>query len=245
MSRIYFATRDDEVELRGAERHWLGFIAEAPGLQVLVPSDPSRLDRLVARFRPVPTRALDERSLRTMLRVGWEDTRIELPDGSTGSVFEILLNTALAAGSDPVRLGARLHGQCERHAWFAAEDRAWAAGIIDAGRASGIFRKDMGWEGVAEFLRGPSPGPVVTSYSVTEGFPALSLVLDAGMGPEPHLDVDFWWDAFSRHARWDLSFKALSESRGGFQITPANLAEYDYFGSGLNAYDVDEALQGI
>lgn len=97
------------------------------------------------------------------------------------------LNTALAAGSDPVRLAAKLHGWCEIHAWVEGPDRAWLAGIIDEGLRAGMYRKGLwyadqpdgardkwsplGWEQVLELLRARDDEPVVTSYSVCDQFP--------------------------------------------------------------------------
>lgn len=92
--------------------------------------------------------------------------------------FSLVLNTAMRVGGDAVKLCARLHGQCELHAWVDEADRPWLAGIIEAGRDVGLLRaegwlREWGtWEGVVELLLAikEHPGPVVTDYSVSDSF---------------------------------------------------------------------------
>lgn len=113
------------------------------------------------------------------------------------------LNTALVAGSDPVRLAAKIHGWCEAHAYVEGPDRAWMATIIDQGLKAGIYRhglwyadqpdgpkdkwSDQGWEGVQALLRSRDDEPVVLSYSVCDQFPNREV---ANWGP-PSLPDDW------------------------------------------------------
>jgi hypothetical protein len=108
------------------------------------------------------------------------------------------LNTALVAGSDPVRLAAKISGWCEVHCWVEGSDRAWLAGIIDQGLKTGIYRRglryagdpdgpkdqwaDQGWGQVLDLLRARDDEPVVLSYSVTGSFPNREI---AGWEPPP------------------------------------------------------------
>ena len=117
------------------------------------------------------------RSLRTALSgIGSRDMLVA---GVSLDPSSVSLNTALALGSDPVRLAAKIHGWCEVHAWFDGPDRAWAADIIDQGLAAGIYRRghpadagySQGWEQVQALLRERDDEPVVMSYSVCDQFP--------------------------------------------------------------------------
>lgn len=148
-------------------------------------------------------------ALRTSLRVS--DHRLVVA-GVTLQSGNLDLNTALALGSDPVRLAAKIHGWSEVHAWIEGGDRAWLAGLIDDGLRSGIFRRGLwyldgpsdgtppsqhpdrkwssqGWEEVQELLREADDGPVVMSYSVCDQFPNTATHPDA-----PYRDVESWDD---------------------------------------------------
>jgi hypothetical protein len=119
------------------------------------------------------------------------------------------LNTALVAGSDPVRLAAKIHGWCEIHCWIEGADRKWLAGIIDEGLAAGIYRRGMwyadqpdgpkdkwssqGWDEVLDLLRERDNGPVVLSYSVGDGFPNADIADYLPPWPE---GVPKTWDAY-------------------------------------------------
>jgi hypothetical protein len=92
-------------------------------------------------------------------------------------VFDLVLNTAEILGSDAVRFLARMHGQCEIHAWIESCDREWAAGIIEDGLENRVMRPDMGWDAVTALLRDGRDTPVVMSYSVCDEFPSPYWVL--------------------------------------------------------------------
>jgi len=100
---------------------------------------------------------------------------------------DVGLNTALLAGSDLIRLAAKIDGWCEVHAWVEGGDRAWLAGIIEQGLRAGMYRQGlwmdnpdsgardkwapMGWDQVIGLLRARDDEPAVMSYSATDGFP--------------------------------------------------------------------------
>jgi hypothetical protein len=129
--------------------------------------------------------------IHTRLRVGFGFDEPLKWKGQPLQAFSLILNTACQVGSDAVKLAARLHGQCELHAWVDGPNRAWLADIIQAGLHSGVFRKgiwyqdvpngpkdkwsDQGWGDVIALLRERDDEPVVTSYSVTDRFPNRSL----------------------------------------------------------------------
>jgi hypothetical protein len=106
------------------------------------------------------------------------DTEFVLAGVKLGAM-NVLLNTALAAGADHIRLAAKLSGW--EFCLIEGEHRAWAADLIDAGLRGGGFRtglgdwEDMGWGRVAEFLRSDDGQPVVTHHSTGESFPDQSM----------------------------------------------------------------------
>ncbi len=139
-----------------------------------------------------------ERNLIKSLRIalnGVGGGRDMLVAGVSLGPSSVSLNTALALGSDPVRLAAKIHGWCEVHAWIEGGDRAWAADIIQQGLDIGAYRRGLwyvdgvnntdrlaaehpnrkwssqGWEEVQALLRSRDDGPVVMSYSGCDQFP--------------------------------------------------------------------------
>lgn len=133
------------------------------------------------------------RSLRTALSgIGRRDMLVA---GVSLGSSSVSLNTALALGSPPVQLAAKIHGWCEVHAWFDGPDRAWAADVIQQGLDTGVYRRgywfvdgvnntgrpaaehpdrkwsSQGWEQVQALLRERDDEPVVLSYSVCDQFP--------------------------------------------------------------------------
>ena len=154
--------------------------------------------------------------------MAWQGRRIAL--------FDLMLNTAARVGSDAVKLAARLHGQCELHAWVDGPDRKWLAEIIASGREAGVFRDvnaitgyaekfpaddSLDWEGVIALLKWRDDEPVVTSYSVCDSF--MSTACAEWEGPPPSrlpkpswLTSDTWDPAndpedaeYGRQEAWD------------------------------------------
>ncbi len=163
---------------------------------------------------------------------------------------DVELNTALVAGSAPVQLAAKIHGWCESHCWVDGPDRTWLAGIIDQGIRTTLYRPDAGWEGLAEFLRARDDEPVVTSFSVTDGFP------DAFVGDWMSAFPDGWdsltdeqrqkhgarqdaWGELPGDEQWRISLSGL-QAQPWLQLTPKSLTDatfhypvtiYDLFAS--------------
>lgn len=68
------------------------------------------------------------------------DVRLKIA-GHMIDVFELALNTAIAGGSMPVKLAARIHGQCEIYGHFKPEAWPWLAETIEEGLDLGLLRK--------------------------------------------------------------------------------------------------------
>lgn len=190
MSRIYFHSEHDEAEINGSERAWCGSLVNRIALGLVEASGFDARRTLAPLITPGHylnnvTDANWAQSFEATWGVGGMFGSPITWRGRQLSTLTISLNTTLAVGSDPVKLAARLHGQCEIHTWVDGPNRAWLADIIDRGLASGVFRSTLtrtdrngndvtssqGWEQVTELLRSRNDGPVVTSYSVCDQFP--------------------------------------------------------------------------
>ena len=160
------------------------------------------------------------------------------------------LNTALVAGSDPVRLAAKIDGWCESHAWVDEPDHEWMANIIEQGLAAGIYRSgfwfesplgngerewsSQGWEGILGLLRKRDTGPVVMSFSVSDSFPNPAIA--GWQPPADDPDGDAWYD-LPDGERWDMAFAGLQERRPWARLAPETLAEVT-FGHPVTVYDL-------
>lgn len=158
------------------------------------------------------------------------------------SYFDVALNTAMIAGSDAVRLCARLHSQCEIHAWVNGPNRAWLADLIDAALEVGLFRDGMGWSGVSTMLRSSSKEPVVTSYSVTEEFPNRFV---AGLQSDDESEddiLDAQWRELSDEQRWDAAIAKLLEQGQALELKPDDWQSYR-FGAGQSVFDIARMIE--
>ena len=155
--------------------------------------------------------------LRVWMRCGDGTLMVE---GEQRLVWSLAMNTAMRFGSDEFHLAARLHGQCELHAYVEGPNRAWFASKIEQGLASSFLRPDMGWESVSRLLRRSEDAPVVTSYSVCESFPN-------------------GWDDLPFAEQWRLAMDGLrsSNEKHWFEMEPLHWDNY-HFGDGLHALDV-------
>lgn len=185
--------------------------------------------------------------------------RVREPDvvfaGRQLGLDNVNLNTALVAGSDPIRLAAKIHGWCESHCYIEERDRGWVAGIIDAGLAAGVYRQGAKWQDVQAFLRQPDDGPVVLSYTVCESFPDPAFHPDEPAWPA---GVEKDWDKLSKAQQeereaWDERFYELQNTDPGGvfdacmeglrrrrpwgRLAPDTLGEV-YFGPPVTVYDL-------
>lgn len=251
MGKVYFHSPSGEVLLRGSERHYAGHIVNELACAAL-PLDTWQDDPILHLLPPDCYLRNKERAhhfkedFRTWMLVGEKD--FHLPGGGRVSTFTVSLNTALVMGSRPVKLLARLHGQCEIHTWVDGQNRAWLAGIIDEGRKSGVFRAEQGWEEVAEFLHNRDDETVVTSYSVCDLFPSPpksweyreNEVEEGYFGP----DGRAWYD-MSREEQWKVSMDELRE-RQALELEPESFDDF-WFGrkERFTMFDIDRIRREI
>lgn len=250
MSRIYFHSRSGEAELWGGERAWLGSLCNRVTLGILdirhngerisefidAAGDDSYLRRPESRDFAGLQRWRE--SVELALSVGMNEKTFAWK-GRPLSMFSVELNTACRVGGDPLRLAARIHGQCELHCWCDGRHRSWLAGIIGQGLACGVFRRGTGhyadetWESVASFLRERDDEPVVLSYSVCEQFPDQ---YEAGWEAPAGAGEDAWCD-LSDAERWRIGMDALRAKRGCLQLSPDGWDGYA-FDHELSAFDL-------
>ena len=149
-------------------------------------------------------------------------------------IFELQLNTALSMGANFVQLAARLHGQCEVHAYVEGKNRKWLAGIIKKGLASKFYRDGKGWESVIKLLESGETNPVVTSYSGCRSFPNGKVAGYADNNSKAfHL--------LPREQQWVLALKALRQPHNGLELKPEDWDD-NHFSKGT---DANKLLQGL
>lgn len=242
MSRVYFHSPSDEAEIRGSERALLSHYvnrALLAGLGLDRPVDTAYEEedaRAVLSMLVNPTYDVPPRFLATHLSVAGDEEQFELAGGVRVGVWCTALNTLLATGSDPMILSARLHGQCEIHAYVEGPNRAWLADIMEQGRAAAVFRPDAGWESVVSLLRRRDDEPVVMSDSSAESFP---------MVPSLYADDEEWveaWYQLPETEQWRQALEALRAGSWGLEMTPEHWTwPAFHFGDHLvTAYHVGE-----
>lgn len=236
MSRIYFHSPSRDVEVRGSERAYMGGLCGGIAVALMGWDSYSGMStpHPVLRFIPatsylhsmVGSRNFAQ-SASTWMSVAHDSFWI---DGREIDIFGVNLNTALVAGSDAVKLCARLHGQCEIHCYVEGANRAWLAGIIERGREVSVLRSDMGWEDVISLLRERADEPVVMSYSVCEQFPNPGRV-----GEE---EYEAWYE-LDDATRWERAMARLRADSGGLEIKPDTWDSF-YFSHGITAFQIIE-----
>jgi hypothetical protein len=199
---------------------------------------------------PGPTSFEPQRRLVQALRTSLQVMGLDLDvAGRRLRSVNVDLNTALVAGSDPVRLAAKIHGWCESHCWVEGPDREWMAVIIDEGLRTGLYRRglwyadqpegpkdrwsDQGWEDVLTLLRSRDDEPVVLSYSVTDRFPNQEV---AGWTAPDGEDPDAWYEVAAEE-QWRLGMAGLRERRAWARLAPDTLTEVT-FGEPVTVYDL-------
>mgnify|MGYP001598122955 CR=1 FL=1 len=252
MSRVYFHARHAEAELRGSERAWLHHLAEGPAMAAWDldrAGDRATLERLAPIMAAIPEPEPGEFSanhLHVAYRAAlaaddhpmpWVAARKFLDSlalnlrvfppgivvaGHTLRISSLNLNTALVAGSDPIRLAAKIHGWCEIHCWVEDEDRAWLADVIDEGLGTGLYRPDAGWDDVQALLRDGHPSPVVLSFSGSDPFPE----------PHEHPDAPAWPDGVER--RWSALDADRRAEQQSWEVRHSEMCDTD-FGAAFDA----------
>lgn len=235
MSGINFRTRTATARVSGSERAYAGILCHdllwvATGIEHTL-SWPDRWHRVAAMF-PDGHYIHDEfaRARVPNQRGPHLGSLVRTAMSMAGDGFlEVALNTAMLLGNDAVRLLARLHGQCEIHAWVADSDREWLAGIIEEGRATNVLRPDMGWEAVRDLLldMNGAPGNVYTDYTVTDSFPSLWASDPARDYRQTPVFDATWeaWDALTDAERWDRAEAGMA-ARPLLRLTPNEWETY-------------------
>lgn len=258
MSRIYFHSEHGDSEVYGPERYYMGGICGDLFVLSLglehdhdAPEHPSPLRRILNPKHYAASLNYTGRqfaqTLSTALRVGM-DGPILIVDGKAVDTFSAALNTAYVMGSDAVKLAARLHGQCELHAYVEGPNRAWLAGIIERGRETDLLRPEMKWEEVAAFLRSRDDCPVVTSYSVCEQFPNHQIAgwvapLARYEDGEEYADTDAWYD-LPKAERWRMAMDGLRAGGNGLELKPDNWNTF-HFRDGINGFQLRRVAEAL
>jgi len=249
VSRVYFHTEHEgTMQLLGAERAHMSLLCTGVAMAAVPRFREAVLPHLAPDRRGYFTedrRAYFNADLRAALHVG--DSPVLAHHGEPLESFTLLLNTALVLGSDPVCLAARLHGQCEIHAYVEGPRRAWLADVIEAGLDSGVYRLGLravyadgsprepfptGWTAVIGLLRQCSDEPVVTSYSVTDGFPNP----DAAGWLSDDPDGEGWYD-LAPGEQWARSLAGLrGDPITRREVSPESLRAP--YGHSLSLFDV-------
>jgi hypothetical protein len=247
MSAIYFHSEHGTEAVSGRERAYMGnfchkllIVAMDADEQYELSNHPSPIRTLLPPEHYLSQIGIDHgngrafmQSLRTWLRVGNE----KFGTAHRTEPFTAALNTACRLGGDELKLMARLHGQCEVHAYVEGTNRAWLADIIESGRDLGTFREGMGWEAVIGLLRSRDDGAVVTSYSVCEQFPNAHIA-----DWKDDREGEAFWE-LEPAQRWALAMSGLRASGGGLEMKPDDWQEF-YFGNGVDGFTLrDDAYQ--
>lgn len=243
MSTLYFHTRDEgTAELRGFEHAHLCQLVRKIAVGTVSLGDGERLKALASKEE-----AKRIRDPFDIVALDWYRTSLAVNAGGLFTyggrnldTFEVVLNTAMALGSDPVRLAARVYAQGDIHAWVDSPNRSWLADVIDEGLDTGVYRRSLngtscGWENVTRLLSRSSGGPVVMSYSVSGAFPSERLTDyerdESDASP---------WDDLTDHQKWDVCMAKLRASgpgHTGLELHPANF-KHVRFGHGLSLLDL-------
>lgn len=257
MSSIFFHSSSGTVAVSGRERAYAGMLCHELLCAALGINGNFTESARYRRLLPPDCYVLGETNnhlffdrLRTWMFAGFS-AAFQLPDGRTANVFETALNTAVAMGSDPIRLLAKLHGQCEIHAYAEGPNRAWLANIIERGVKDKILRvwendNYGGWLKVIDLLRNRDDEPIVTSYSVTDQFPNRYIAREysAWKPGEDDPDGDSWYE-LPPTEQWQFAMQGLRKlnETGKVEIKPETFAMQGY-GNGLSGFDIVAMLVG-
>lgn len=269
MSRVYFHSPSETTELRGAERHHLAWFTTHLTWPIIEPyaenrwgerDTPAHILKIIPKacyLHSTGQEALMRLdAFRTWFNVSMDESSDHfLIDGEKLRLFSLQLNTLYRMGDDPLKLAARLHGQCEIHTWVDGPNREWLAEIMEWGRKTGVFRPEMGWEDVIELLRKRDDEPVVTSFSVCESFPNAGIAgwlqlekNQARLREDETLrdGIHEEWYELPGEQQWEMAMTRLrsGEVGAGLELEPEGWDEY-YFNEGKTLFDVAEHLDKL
>lgn len=232
MGRIYFHTPERTAEVSGPERAYTGLLCTDLATAL---AKAAVGDRFVGAIE-----GLDRPNwelIRASISFGGRGARDLLAaDGTRHPSFETVLNTVLAVGNEPVRLLARIHGQCEIHGYIEWSNLAWFADVIEQGLALGVMRAQMGWESVIDLAR-TARSPIVMSYSVCDQFPnAYATTWE----PTEGQSREDWYELGTDY-KWIHGWEHLRAHPGMLEIAPG---EY-HFGEGTTLLSLGWQHAGV
>jgi hypothetical protein len=258
MGRIYFHTEHEgTVHVAGHERAHLG----VQNRQVAMACIPDDRARVLAHVRPdhwLHTCGGGTWPAWLKTALGSFDDSVFVHQGQPVAMLDLVLNTVLAVGGDPMCLIARIDGQCELHAYVEGPNREWMADLIQTGLDRGLLRHTVGgtdraglplvpwpvgWAEVIQLLRNRDDQPVVTSYAVTDWFPAERVAmmrdpadLDAYYGDDEDAEESGWGD-LSSDEQWTRAMAGLRHHPDAKRdLSPENLRAP--FGHCLTMFDL-------
>lgn len=226
MSSLNFCSLQDTAVVHGRELHRLNLLIARTALGLADAGDGRGLRRWAPLLIERPS-ALTEEGFRGWFEISWigsvaSGAPLLAWRGVEIATFDVGLNTALAIGSDPLKLAARLVGQAPIHPWVAGPDRTWLARIITRGLDDGVLRPGNGWEQAATLLASRSEGPVV--LAVSEVFPDFDELAERGFADSA--------------AQWDQAVAELKADTGArLQLTPTDWEGWR-FEDGLSVLDL-------
>jgi len=171
------------------------------------------------------------------------------------NTFNMSLNTAISIGNDVIKLFARLHGQCEIHAYVSNKNKKWLANIIQQGLDIKLLRENSGWENTIKLLNNDDETDVVTSYSVCEQFPNREIAhwfpkipmqtLKSEMNPniqdEIQDQIEMQWYNLPKDTQWDLAIKGLKKKPNKLlELKPDNWNDVRFGTNLITAIDINK-----
>jgi hypothetical protein len=183
--------------------------------------------------------------------------------GAGTAVPALTVNTVMAAGSDPLRLAARIASQAEDQCLVEGPDRAWLAGVISAGLDAGVLRRQAltydgftptGWAGITGLLLARDDEPVVVSSPAAGGFPER----EPGWGPvsgPSRPPAGYWhrlggdehalgrWHALPAEEKWQAALDGLRGRGPDGRLDPARWGSWRA-GHGLSVLDLADDSGG-
>lgn len=279
MSRIYFHTPSGDAEILGSERAYMGGVTDRFGTDAIRSCFIEKDVLFEEYINPRHPRYLEGKRMsltdwegplgRRVMSTLFEDTPLFRRGDQLLDTWQVILNSCLAAGSDSIKLLARIHAQCEIHGFVEGEDRNWFADMIEAGRRDNILRGGAGWEELVIMLRSRDDEPVVMSYSVCDSFPnrytstwderSAKVPFKVGDCSEGHedrsicndmicyeLDQDhvdeFYeecWYDLTSEEQWTYGMAALRHEKPWARLQPKNWDRYR-FGHNVSIFDLYE-----
>lgn len=238
MSCIYFHSYNTKVAVHGSERAHFGVLCRNLVWNVLssYAEDSTTAPSVLRRLFPKGHYLLDSKEFKIdcVNYLGGSPLEYVYLGDEKIQIFELQLNTALSMGANFIQLAARLHGQCEVHAYVEGKNRKWLAEIIKKGRASKFYRDGMGWEMVIKLLESDHTTPIVTSYSDCRSFPNSTI---AGY-PDNNSKA---FPLLPRERQWELALKVIRQPHSGLELKPEDWDD-NHFSKGI---DANKLLHGL